>query len=259
MEGESAMNKYAGLGLMTAYLLVISSLVFSGEDPQQKIPPLQVKNEQAQFRKEIVKLKYVDAQDAFQLLLAYRSYAGSITIARDTNKNSLLVLYDTPEIVDKMLDLVKEIDIKPAELLFTVQLVLGSESGEEKTDDSLKNDPVIRDIRNFLKYKSFSLLDTTLVRTMEREDSQVRFGKNGEYSLELKPKYIKDEKEENIQTEIQLRYYFGSPSPSGGRAEGNLIRTTLTMKSGEKTVVGVSKMSDSDKGLILIISGRVVK
>ena len=158
-----------------------------------------------------------------------------------------------------MLALVKEIDIKPAELLFTVQLGLGSESGEEKTDDSLKNDPVIRDIRNFLKYKSFSLLDTTLVRTMEREDSQVRFGKNGEYSLELKPKYIKDEKEENIQTEIQLRYYFTNLNPPGGRVEGNLIRTTLTMKSGEKTVVGVSKMSDSDKGLILIISGKVVK
>ncbi len=35
--------------------------------------------------------------------------------------------------------------------------------------------------------------------------------------------------------------------------------STLTMKSGEKTVVGVSKMSDSDKGLILIISGKVVK
>jgi hypothetical protein len=259
MEGESTMKKHAGLGSMTACLLAVSGLVFSGEAPQQKIPPLQVKNEQAQFRKELVKLKYIDAQDAFQLLLAYRSYAGSINIARDANKNSMLVLYDAPDVIDKMLALVKEIDIKPAELLFTVQLVLGSESGEEKTDDSLKNDPVIRDIRNFLKYKTFSLLDTTLVRTMEREDSQVRFGKNGEYSLELKPKFIKDEKEENIQTEIQLRYYFGSPNPPGGRVEGNLIRTTLTMKSGEKTVVGVSKMSDSDKGLILIISGKVVK
>ena len=253
------MKKRPGLGLMTTCLLVLSGLVFSGEDPQQKIPPLQMKNEQALFRKELVKLKYIDAQDAFQLLLAYRSYAGSITIARDANKNSILVLFDNPETVDKMLALVKEIDIKPAELLFTVQLVLGSESSEEKTDESLKNDPVIRDIRNFLKYKSFSLLDTTLVRTMEREDSQVRFGKNGEYSLELKPKYIKDEKEENIQTEIQLRYYFGGPISSGGRVEGNLIRTTLTMKSGEKTVVGVSKMSDSDRGLILIISARVVK
>ncbi len=247
------MKKLAWTGVIAGGLLILSGLAFSGEDPQQKISPLQLKEEQAHFRKELVKLKYIEAQDAFQLLLAYRSYAGSITIARDANKNSMLVLFDAPEIIDKMIGLLKEIDVKPAELLFTVQLILGSETGEEKTDDALKNDPVIREIRNLLKYKNFSLLDTTLVRTIEREDSQVRFGKNGDYTLSLQPKYVRDEKEDYIQTDIQLRHFFTPPSTN------NLIRTTLTMKSGEKTVVGVSKMSDSDKGLILIISARVVK
>ena len=247
------MTKAARLGLITACLLTFSGLVFSAKDGQQKIAPLQLKNEQAQFRKELVKLKYIEAQDALQLLLAYRSYAGSISMARDANKNNILVLNDAPDIVEKMIALIKEIDVKPTELLFTVQLVLGSESGEEKTDDTLKNDPVIREIRNLLKYRIFSLLDTTLVRTTEREDSQVRFGKTGEYTLSLKPKYVRDEKEDYIQTEIQLRLSSAPP------LNNTLILTTLSMKSGEKTVVGVSKMSDGDKGLILIISGKVVK
>jgi RNA polymerase sigma-70 factor (ECF subfamily) len=43
------------------------------------------------------------------------------------------------------------------------------------------------------------------------------------------------------------------------RRETNLIRSNLTIKSGEKTVVGVSKMDGGDKGLILIISGKVIK
>ena len=34
---------------------------------------------------------------------------------------------------------------------------------------------------------------------------------------------------------------------------------SLTFKSGEKTVVGVSKMDGGDKGLILIISGKEIK
>jgi hypothetical protein len=38
----------------------------------------------------------------------------------------------------------------------------------------------------------------------------------------------------------------------------DLVRTTLTLKPGERTVVGISK-SDADKGLILIISGKVTK
>jgi hypothetical protein len=38
----------------------------------------------------------------------------------------------------------------------------------------------------------------------------------------------------------------------------NLIGTTLNIKSGDKTVVGVSKLDGTGKGLILIISGKIV-
>jgi hypothetical protein len=84
----------------------------------------------------------------------------------------------------------------------------------------------------------------------------VTLGKQGQYLLYLNPKYIKDEKEENIQTEIQFGYYFP------GQQRTSLIESTLLMKPGEKTVVGVSKpqgMEDVDKGLILIISGKILK
>ncbi len=33
----------------------------------------------------------------------------------------------------------------------------------------------------------------------------------------------------------------------------------MTIKSGEKTVVGVSKLDGGDKGLILILSAKVIK
>ena len=37
-----------------------------------------------------------------------------------------------------------------------------------------------------------------------------------------------------------------------------LIESALNIKSGERTVVGVSKLDGGDKGLILIISGKVI-
>jgi len=238
-------------------ILVIGLFLFTGVSALAGDAGLQKDTKpQPQLRKELVRLKYIDANDVQMLLMSFRSREGSISLSRDANKNSLLVISDTPENVDKMLALIKEIDVKPAELLFTVQLVLGSESGEEKTDDSLKNDPVIKEIRSLLKYKNFTLLDSNLIRTIEREPSQVTLGKQGQYLLYLNPKYIKDEKEENIQTEIQFGYYFP------GQQRTSLIESTLLMKPGEKTVVGVSKpqgMEDVDKGLILIISGKILK
>jgi hypothetical protein len=232
------------------FLSSLGSAFAEDPSPQKGVKP------QPQLRKEIIKLKFINAADAQALLRSYRSQYTFIDVARDANKNEMLIIRDTPENFDKILALIKEVDIKPAELLFTVQLILGSESGEEKTDESLKNDPVIKEIRNLLKYKSFTLIDSNLVRTIEREPSQVTMGRKGQYILYLKPKYIRDEKEENIQTEIQFGYYFQ------GQERMNLIQSTLIMKPGEKTVVGVSKPQGTenvDKGLILIISGRLLK
>jgi len=38
-----------------------------------------------------------------------------------------------------------------------------------------------------------------------------------------------------------------------------LIETVLTIKIGDKSVVGVSKLNGGDKALILIIQGKVIK
>jgi RNA polymerase sigma factor (sigma-70 family) len=54
-------------------------------------------------------------------------------------------------------------------------------------------------------------------------------------------------------------FHFTQGVAATDRRETNLIRSNLTIKSGEKTVVGVSKMDGGDKGLILIISGKVIK
>ena len=144
-------------------------------------------------------------------------------------------------------------DAKPAEILFTVQLILGSVSDEDRTDESLKNDPVIKEIRSLMKYRTFLLLDSSLVRSKEREPVEAILGKQRQYILFLKPTFDKDE---NIRTEIRFSYNFP------GQKGTDLIQSILALKPGERTVLGVSKpqgIEPVDQGLILIISGKFVR
>ncbi len=64
-----------------------------------------------------------------------------------------------------------------------------------------------------------------------------------------------------MQVDVILKA-MSAANPSSTSAQNevrDLISTTFTLKSGDKTVVGVSKMDGGDIGLILIISGKVIK
>jgi len=221
----------------------------------------------AEMRTEIIKFNFLDAITVHSLLSNYRSQYGRISNIVDRATKSIVVT-DTPEIVEKMISIIKEIDVKPVEIQFTVQLIQGMEA-EGPGDESLKNDPVIRELRSVLKYKSFALLDGTIMRVIDGNEAETKFGPKGEYAIRLEPKYVKEGATETIQTRIQLRkpeWISQRTTKQETKEEiqsqqmyfNELIGTTLQLKVGEKTVVGVSK-SDADKGLILILSAKVIK
>jgi len=198
------------------------------------------------MRQEIVKLKYISWDQIAGVLYSCASAPNKITFSRELG---IISISDYPENVEKILAVIRELDVKPADIQFTIQLVLGSAIGEEKLDETLQNDPVIKELKSLLNYKSFSLLDTSMIRAIDRELSGVTMGKDAELQLELRPKYIKEEKEDLIQVVARL----------AKKGPLTILTSNFTMKSGEKTVVGVSKMDGGDKGLILIISGKIIR
>jgi len=211
---------------------------------------------QPRMRMEMVKLKYANAQDIQMILTAYRSREGFI---QHHPNLEAVTINDIPENVEKMLAVIKDLDVKPMDFLFTVHLILGSDTEEGKPDESLMNDPVVKELKNLLKYRSYSLLDTSLVRALDRERSEITLGKNAELMLRIRPKFIKDEKKELIQLETELRRMGGIlQGQTPIRDYTTLISSNFTLRPGDKTVVGVSKMDGQGKGLILIISGKVV-
>lgn len=223
-----------------------------------------------ELKKEFVKLKYVEAEEVHKVLRSFQSPYGRITSNDDLN---VITIQDIPEIVDKMLLLIKEIDVKPVDLLITVDLILGS-MGMERSPElarlmsgqpskkKLESDPLIKELKSVLGYTDYDRIDSSFIRIQDGSYSDLKLGGHGlDLRLRLEPRYVKEEKVDTFQLELRLVQHISEAVELVDMKEKSmvLIRTTLTVKSGERTVVGVSKLDGGDKALILIISGKVIK
>jgi len=251
--------------LALAFALAVVTPVLA-EDPAAARAQDQ-KDETKNYRNEIVKLKYVRAQDIQAVLYNYTSRKGA-HIQFNTNLPNIMTVSDTPENVEKILAVIREIDVKPADVLFTVQLVLGSET-DAASDADLQNDPVIKEMRKFLRYKGYTVLDSTFIRVINMESAKVVLGPKAEFEFALKPDVAGDAKAPVIKTEVRLRQTVvknikvkkdDSTEVTAATSTSivTLIESVLNIKSGDRTVVGVSKLDGGDKGLILIISAKIV-
>lgn len=242
------MKKSIGILLVFILLLGMATSVYASED--EKKP---------EMRKEFVKLKYIQARQAHSLLLSYVTKYGRISIQNELN---IVTIQDIPEIVDKMLSFLQKIDVKPVDILFTVDLILGSAALEEgkKSDSKFASDPLIKELKRILSYKFYNKIGTSFIRVQDDGSSEQRIGgPDLDLELRLSPHYVREEKEETIQLKrLELRQY-SVYIHDGKKRYSTLIQTPLTLKSGERTVVGVSKLDGGDKALILIISGKVIK
>lgn len=241
--------------IVLAFVFAVAVPAFA-EDVTQEAKPAA----KPPFKTELIRLKYFSSMQMMSLARTYLSRESQVTPGPDAK---ILVVSDYPENVEKLLQAIRQVDVKPADLQFTVQLILGSDT-EEKSGEQVPTDPVMRELRNLLKYKVYSLLDTSLIRAMDNADTQVRMGEKAEFEFYIKPKVIKDEKGSLIQMEVRLRQIRIAgvpPNATSSKVEyitTDLIGTTLNLKPGDKTVVGVSKLDGGGKGLILIISGKIV-
>ena len=236
-------------------LVLILSFVLLGAGLGQENKP--------KMRQEIVKLKYIDKEDILNVLYTFLSRDGRIS---PSPRSGLLTISDYPENVEKVLAVIRELDVKPVDIQFTIQLVLASAEGDPgKSADLINDDPLIKELRNLLNFKFFYPLDSSFIRALDREESEITMGEKAELMLQLRPKYIREEKDELIQVETRLYkivpvvYAPGATQTQSPYSSMTLLTSNFTMKSGEKTVVGVSKLDGGDKGLILIITGKIVR
>jgi len=244
------MKRSIWIAMLLALSVVLSSAALSQESPKK-------------MRQEIVKLKYIDKEEILNVLYTFLSRDGKIS---PSPKSGLLTVSDYPENVEKILAVIRELDVKPVDIQFTIQLILASTEDEPgKSEDLIKDDPLIKELRSLLNFKFFYPLDSSFIRALDREESEVTMGEKAELMLQLRPKYVREEKEELIQVETRLYkivpvvYAPGASQTQSPYTSLTLLTSNFTMKSGDKTVVGVSKLDGGNKGLILIITGKIVR
>lgn len=265
------MKKLFAIALGVLIIGAAQAPIRAQDQKEQTKVDVRIKADALKLRKEIVHLKYLYAGQVERLIRPYMSQMGNI--AADNRGDRLMVVSDFPEFVDKILAVIKEIDVKPADIVITAQLVMGSSAPSapgEKSDEALQNDPVIRELKGFLPYKSFLPVDSNLIRTIDGERAQMTLGKRAEFALDLRPSYSTDGQTEYIKLDLRLvllAVLFSDdgktpqliPAGTKDNQSQTLISTALSLKSGEKTVTGVSKLDGGDKGLILILSAKAVK
>ena len=243
------MKKALWISALLAFSLVLTGAGFGQENTPK-------------MRQEIVKLKYIDKEEILNVLYTFLSTAGKIS---PSPRSGLLTVSDIPENVEKILEVIRQLDVKPVDIQFTIQLIMASAKDEAGTsDEMIKDDPLIKELRSLLNFKFFYPLDSAFIRALDREFSEVTMGREAELRLALQPKYIKEEKEDLIQVEARLQKIIPAvPAPGATQTQNpytsiTLLTSNFTMKSGEKTVVGVSKLDGGDRGLILIITGKII-
>lgn len=241
-------------------LVLLGATTLSAFDTEGQAP-------RPELRKELVKLKYVRARQVYELLMGYQSEYGRIRINDELN---IVTIQDTPEIVDKMLSVVNEIDVKPVDILFTVDLIVGSFEeeleevkvvGKKASDKELESDPLMKEMRRVMSFKTLNKIGSAFLRAKDGSRSEQRIGGSGlEFRLQLRPRHIREEKGDAFQVGLALDHERIRTIGNTTQKEiVSLIETSLTLRSGERTIVGVSKLDGGDKALILVISGKVIK
>ncbi len=242
------MKKQIILVLTLITLFLFGALMMEASAPQDS----SAAKKQGETKMVTLRLNYIDAMDAVSAVRPYGSHLGKVKAVRH---NNTIIIEDVPAVVDKIVAILAVIDTRPVDLRFNVDLILCSHvpGGKGQSDEVIKNDPLMEELKTLLKYNTFNLLDSTIVKVQDKSKSTHKIRED--LSLVLEPQVVlkKEGKEYGIQVYVEL---YQSVSKEGKQ---RIFRTSLSLKAKERTVVGVSKLNGNDKGLILVLSGQIVQ
>jgi len=260
--------------------LIVLSLVTSGNAQQATTPPAQQPTaartpdyvDSSGFKGKIFDVKHRDPRSLLDALRPLGSGFKGATIAYSDGFKTLTVR-DFPENIASIEEALKRLDTpQPAQPDVELRMNVLIASNIEGIANQYPNDlaDVIKQIQATLNYKNYSNLATVVQRV--RAGSR-NIGMNGTAEVssallgQVKPGlalYEYRAQEMALITDSSGSYvvqlgdnefsFQGNSGPEVGRAH---IRTDLTLRNGEKIVVGTTTLGN--KGLILVLSARVIK
>lgn len=141
---------------------------------------------------------------------------------------------------------------------FQVSLLLADVEGPGGTQGLSKaSQKALEDLKDFLPFKSYRLLDFAWLRTAVRSTARVRGPEGRTLELFLNLGRPGDDPDQIYISSFELRSAFGmNLDVAAGPLRGSrsLISTSFGMTEGETVVVGTSRLESDQKALVVLLT-----
>ncbi len=243
------MKKVAGL-------ILAGALMLSGQEAA-KVP-----------QTKVVRLQHVDSKRVFNLLSV-------TTPGRMSVDGDLIVLTGSPEVVAIMEGLIRQIDIPPAAMrsveISTYMLLGVNEAGDSKVPAELAG--VVKQLRDTFPFSGYRLLETMYIRASENRGGETSGLMPGPGPVsDAMPKAIYQCRFNSVRVEeagggrriVLNGLRFGTKVPYATGKDGYQYADlganidSVSVREGQKAVIGKAGVGPGKESLFLVLSARVV-
>jgi hypothetical protein len=219
-------------------------------------------------------IRFMDLHDAEVLAWdqcgqpAERCRVASLAVSNDANLKGYLEVLAEAAVHEKIARALAEQDAIPLTQSFQV-LVLsaGSKAASPALEIPANAQKALDDLKGFLPYKSYRLLDAIWMRATQDRLAFGRISGHGgiDYVVRLRFRGLGGGKERNLFVDtFALTAQLPTPKPPdpeekegdtpAPRPSSALIDTSFALKGGETIVVGTSRLNGTDEALVVLLT-----
>jgi hypothetical protein len=202
---------------------------------------------------KVFTLQHLSVSDASSAVQPLLSEEGSLTIQP---RHSRLMVQDLPTVVDRVAELIDEIDRAPGMFRVRVELVRGTSEPYSSGEPTVQIDPRLERMFKFASFRRLAgtTLEGEVGSTAEAtlgDDYQVSFQSHAiEYSSDTP--WGAPEPGDRINLRRLILKQVGVDA-NGVRTTAVLLQTNMMLSSNQKVYIGAGSSEESDDGLVLIV------
>ncbi len=212
--------------------------------------------EEPELRRELVHLQHIRPHDAERVLRTFCSRYGSL----DSNESlGTLTVVDQPALVEKMLEVLAEIDVPRAAWSFQI-LLIAAQDDPGQADDfaALERIPDVADeLKALFQYNVWEELDSAVIKVTDGTEAELRVSGEKGFHVRLEP-YARG----NESVDVEFHLYRPKTIVDSGNTTvlfDTVVETTFETRPGDTTVVGASKLNGDDRALITIVQTQAIE
>jgi len=205
------------------------------------------------LKRVTIVVRYANGHALERLLHPYLTKYGRVQFESRTRA---LTIVDQPAVVDVMLKMVKQFDVKPPQLQFSVVLVLAEKGGGQSVPAELK--AVAQQLKEVFNYDKFTVMDKAYISVEANQESRMKVGGESGYTVDMSTHMVQGDKS-TVRLDFHLYNWEWvkreAKEPRG--IQHTVVRTTVEMKDGETAILGASKINGEGKALITVVSMKM--